>query len=710
MAENESTANDSNNKHKHAERDEQGGQDGRNSLNKLYELISHHADLYYNQDRPKIADSDYDALVRELKQLEEAFPDLARKDFLTQRVGGQASELFSKVKHTVPMLSLDNVFDTEELKSFFNRIKNVASTASAASTNKNASGFMCELKIDGLAVSLIYEDGVFVKGATRGNGHIGEDITANLLMIDSLPKRLKNAPHGRIEVRGEVLMKTDRFLRINQLKEQRGEALFANPRNAAAGTLRQKEQAIVKERGLDIFLYYIVDAPNFGIYTQREVLNYLSVLGLPIQPVNSFCPTLSDVNRFIDDWSEKRHSLDYVTDGVVIKLNNITLWPEIGAMSHAPRWAVAYKYPPEVKETRLLDIEISIGRTGILTPVAVFEPVQLAGTQVQRASLHNEDEIRNKDIRIGDLIRVRKAAEIIPEVIGVNKEVRTDREQPFSMASRCPVCGSAVIRLDDEAAHRCVNRLSCPAQLKESLKYFASRNGMDIKGLGDSLAGKLVESGKVKTLTDIYKLELRDWLALDKVQEKTARNIMKQIEVSKQRPFENVLTALGIPDVGKSVAALLVEHFNSIDAIMAASEDDIASIEGVGSVIARSVCQFFTANQELISHLKELGFNLTVASPVMSGSSGSSEPSDGAVANVNPFFVNKTFVFTGMLSSMTRDEASSKAKSRGAKVSSSISSKTDYLVAGNKAGSKLQKAEKLGVKILSEEEFLARLD
>ena len=674
-------------------------------LTELYALISHHADLYYNEDRPEISDSEYDALVKELKQLEAEYPDLARKDFLTHRVGGQASDLFSKVKHAKPMLSLDNVFDTDELKAFFNRIR-IASTATA-STAEDASGFMCELKIDGLAVSLIYEDGVFVKGATRGNGHIGEDVTANLLCIDSLPKKLKNAPHGRFEVRGEVLMKTDRFLNINRIKEQRGEALFANPRNAAAGTLRQKEQDIVKERGLDIFLYYIVDAPKFGIYTQRDALNYLSALGLPTQPVNSFCPTLSDVNEFISSWSEKRHALDYVTDGVVIKLNNIALWPEIGATSHAPRWAVAYKYPPEVKETRLLDVEISIGRTGILTPVAVFEPVSLGGTVVQRASLHNEDEIERLDIRIGDMIRVRKAAEIIPEVIGINKGARTGAETPFTMPYKCPACGSYVIRLDGEAAHRCVNRLSCPAQLKEALKYFASRNGMDIKGLGDSLASKLIDSGKVKSLTDIYTLKLRDWLSLDKVQDKTARNIMAEIEGSKQRPFENVLTALGIPDVGKSVAALLVERFSSIDALMAASEDDIASIEGVGSVIARSVCQFFTANKALIDNLKELGFNLSVAasaSPAMSDGA-----SDGVVADVNPFFANKTFVFTGTLSSMTRDEASAKAKSRGAKIGSSISSKTDYLVAGDKAGSKLQKAEKLGVTVLSEEEFLERL-
>ena len=529
-------------------------------MGRLYTVIGHHADLYYNQDRSEITDAEYDSLVRELKQLEAEHPDLARKDFLIHKVGGQASELFSKVEHIKPMLSLDNVFNTEELEAFFSRIITTKGGA-------NNAGFTCEMKIDGLAVSLLYEDGVFVKGATRGNGHIGEDVTANLLCIDSLPKKLRNAPHGRIEVRGEVLMKTDRFLKINQIKEQRGEALFANPRNAAAGTLRQKEQSIVKERELDIFLYYIVDTQRFGIKTQHEALQYLSARGLPIQPAFQFCQSLADVEQFISDWYENRHSLDYVTDGVVIKLDDLTRWDGIGATSHAPRWAVAYKYPPEEKETRLLDIEISIGRTGILTPVAVFEPVQLAGTQVHRASLHNEDEINQKDIRIGDIIRVRKAAEIIPEVVGVNKAARTGYERVFIMPNKCPVCGSDVIRIPGEAAHRCVNRLSCPAQLKESLKYFASRNGMDIKGLGNRLSVKLIESGKVRMLTDIYTLKLEDWLALDKVQEKTAHSIMAEIEASKQRPFENILTALGIPDVGKSVAALLVERFESIDAL-----------------------------------------------------------------------------------------------------------------------------------------------
>ena len=356
-------------------------------IEELYELIQHHADLYYNEDAPEITDAEYDALVRELKALEAANPDAVRADFLTHQVGGQASELFSKVKHAVPMLSLDNVFNQEELEAFFSRIKSedmaedMAGSVNAANASNNVagSGYTCELKIDGLAVSLIYEDGVFVKGATRGNGHIGEDVTQNLLQIESLPKRLKNPPKGRVEVRGEVLIKSDRFNRINQLREERGEALFANPRNAAAGTLRQKDSSVIKERGLDIFLYYLVDAQKFGLTSQFHVLQWLADHGLPTQPAYQFCHSLVDVQKFIEEWATERHSLDYVTDGVVIKLDNISRWSEIGATSHAPRWAVAYKYPPEEKETKLLNIEISIGRTGILTPVAVFEPVSLAG-------------------------------------------------------------------------------------------------------------------------------------------------------------------------------------------------------------------------------------------------------------------------------------------------------------------------------------------
>ncbi|MBQ9419061.1 MAG: NAD-dependent DNA ligase LigA, partial [Synergistaceae bacterium] len=412
-------------------------------INELYELIEHHADLYYNNDAPEISDFEYDGLVRELKTLEEQHPDLARKDFLTHRVGGKASELFAKVDHASPMLSLDNVFDADELANFFERINH----------NHN---FTCEMKIDGLAVSLIYEDGVFVRGATRGNGYTGEDVTANLALIDSVPKKLIDAPKGRVEVRGEVLMTLDRFRAVNTLREERGENSFANPRNAAAGTLRQSEKNnhVIMERGLDIFLYYLVDAEGFGVTKQSDALKWLEARGLPVQKAWSFCESLEDVKNFISRWQTERDNLNYVTDGVVIKLDDLTQWREIGATSHAPRWAVAYKYPPEEAKTKIIKIEISVGRTGVLTPVAVLEPVRLGGTQVQRAGLHNADYISKLDIRVGDVVKVRKAAEIIPEVIEVEKNLRTGDERAFTMPTHCPACGSEIVKIPGEVAHR----------------------------------------------------------------------------------------------------------------------------------------------------------------------------------------------------------------------------------------------------------------
>ena len=648
-------------------------------IDELYKLIEHHADLYYNDDAPEISDFEYDELVRELKALEEQHPELARKDFLTHKVGGSASELFAKVAHDVPMLSLDNVFNPGELEKFFERI--------------GEGGFVCEMKIDGLAVSLIYEDGVFVRGATRGNGHTGEDVTANLELIDGVPKRLLDAPAGRVEVRGEVLMTLERFRAVNRLREERGENPFANPRNAAAGTLRQSEKNnhVIKERGLDIFLYYLVDAEKFGLTRQSEVLTWLEAHGLPVQKAWKLCDSLADAEEFIAQWRDERARLNYVTDGVVVKFNDLTQWREIGATSHAPRWAVAFKYPPEEAKTKIIKIEISVGRTGVLTPVAVLEPVRLAGTQVQRAGLHNADYIAKLDIRVGDVVKVRKAAEIIPEVIEVDKDARTGNEDVFTMPERCPACSSEIIKIPGEVAHRCPNRASCPAQLKESLKYFASRDGMNIKGLGGRLAANLVDAGKVRNLSDVYTLTYDDWLSLDKVKDKTATSMMSELEKSKARPFVNLITALGIREVGKNAAGLLVAHFGNVDAMKDAPEEEIASIEGIGPVIASSVHEFFrnSENIKLIENFRAMGFQL-----------------GGEVSISEDRFGGKIFVFTGTLSSMTREEAGERVKALGGKVSNSVSSKTGCVVAGDKAGSKLTKAEKLGVEILSEEDFL----
>lgn len=648
-------------------------------MNELYALIERHAGLYYDNDSPEIPDSEYDALVRELADLEREHPEFSRKDFLTHRVGGRPSELFAKVRHEVPMLSLDNVFDAGELVNFFARI------------DAGASGFVCEMKIDGLAVSLVYEDGIFVRGATRGDGHTGEDVTENLRVIDAVPKKLLNAPAGRVEVRGEVLMSRERFEAVNRKCEEQGLKPFANPRNAASGTLRQKDSSITAQRGLDIFLYYLVDAERFGIRDQYNAILWLKSHGLPVQEVWKYCANLREVQRFIEHWREERYTLGYVTDGVVIKLDDITQWGRIGATSHAPRWAVAYKYPPEEARTRLLDVKISVGRTGILTPVAVLEPVRLAGTQVQRATLHNADDIARKDIRVGDFVMVRKAAEIIPEIVSVDVGARTGQEVPYSMPEKCPACGSEVVRLPGEAALRCPNRASCPAQLVEGLRYFASREGMDIKGIGRVLAEKLIVSGMVRRLSDIYTLTPEDWQKLDKIGAKTAENMIAQLEESKNRPLVNLITALGILYVGKNTAGLLVEHFGSLEAMMNASQEDIAMIDGVGEVIAESVYEFFrnAENVKLVEEFRDMGFRMSED-----------------VSEKRGTLWGKSFVFTGGLASMTRVEAGKRVKALGGRVMTSVSGKTDYVVLGEKAGAKLRKAEELGIKILSESEFL----
>ncbi|MBR0035234.1 MAG: NAD-dependent DNA ligase LigA [Synergistaceae bacterium] len=647
-------------------------------MNELYALIERHVGLYYDNDSPEIPDSEYDALVRELADLEREHPEFSRKDFLTHKVGGRPSELFAKVRHEVPMLSLDNVFDGEELENFFARID-------------SDSGFVCEMKIDGLAVSLVYEDGIFVRGATRGDGRVGEDVTENLRVIEAVPKRLRNAPAGRVEVRGEVLMSRERFEAVNRQCEEQGLKVFANPRNAASGTLRQKDPAVTAQRGLDIFLYYLVDAERFGVRRQNDALLWLKNHGLPVQEVWKYCANLREVQRFIERWQEERHTLNYVTDGVVIKLDDITSWGKIGATAHAPRWAVAYKYPPEEARTKLLDVKISVGRTGILTPVAVLEPVRLAGTQVQRATLHNADDIARKDIRVGDFVMVRKAAEIIPEIVNVDVSARTGKEVPYIMPENCPACGSEVVRLPGEAAFRCPNRASCPAQLVEGLRYFASREGMDIRGIGRVLAEKLIASGKIHRLSDIYALTPEDWMTLDKIAEKSAENLTAQLEASKSRPLVNLITALGIQDVGKNTAGLLVNHFGSLDAMMNASQEDLAAVDGIGEVIAKSVHEFFrnAENVRLIEDFRTLGFRM----------------SEDVSENRGTLW-GKSFVFTGGLASMTREEAGKRVKALGGKVMTSVSSKTDYVVLGDKPGSKLKKTEELGITILTEADFL----
>jgi DNA ligase (NAD+) len=659
-------------------------------MTELYEQLLHHARLYYEEDAPIILDEEYDALLRELMELEQAHPQWTRPDSPTKRVGSVALEKFVKIEHERPMLSLDNVFDTGELQAFADRLE-------TAADGKRA--WVCEMKIDGLAVSLIYEDGVFVRGATRGDGRVGEDVTENLRTVKTLPLRLSNPVSGKLEVRGEVLITREQFAELNRIREENGEPLFANPRNAAAGSLRQLDSKITASRGLSVFLYYIVDAPSRGVFRQSDTLRWLAGQGLPTQEAWKLCDSVEDVIAFIENWHEGRFNLNYVTDGVVVKLDDIALWDRLGSTSHAPRWAVAFKYPPEVVFTRVLSIEISVGRTGALTPVANLDPVQVGGTTVQRAGLHNEDEVRRKDIRVGDRVRLHKAGEIIPEIVDVDEDARTGVEVSFEMPENCPACGSPVVRLPGEVAVRCPNRSSCPAQLKEGIRYFASRGGMDIRGLGDKLAEQMVEKKIIRSLSDIYALTEEDLANLDRMGAKSAQNLLDAIEKSKKRPLSALIAALGIRFVGDKIAEILADHFGSMGALRDVSEEELALVDGIGPVIASSVEAFFrdSANRELLSRFEESGL---AALELQTG--GIKAPREG-------IFSGMTVVFTGELLSIARSEAEKRVKELGGKATNSVSSKTSLVVAGEKAGSKLEKAKSLNIKTIDETEFLAML-
>lgn len=655
----------------------------------LREEILRHGHLYYTLDAPEIPDDQYDALFAELRRLEEEYPSLQSPDSPTQRVGGKAAEGFAKVRLSVPMLSLDNALDTGELSAFLVR------TAPFAGEH----GYLCELKIDGLAVSLVYEDGVFVQGTTRGDGRTGEEVTANLRTIRNLPLRLSGSFPDRMEVRGEVLLQRRHFAELNMEREERGEPLFANPRNAAAGSLRQLDPAVVAERRLSIFLYTVVDPALFEVKTQEDVLLRLAECGLPVQPTWKRCAAPEDVLAFVEEQRTGRFSLPYATDGVVVKLNSIAAWDELGATSHAPRWAIAFKYPPEERTTRLEDIIVSVGRTGALTPVAVLSPVSISGSVVRRASLHNEDEIRRKEVRIGDMVRVRKAGEIIPEILGPVLDARTGEEREFVMPDRCPACGTPAVRLEGEVVLRCPNRSSCPAQLKEGLRHFASRNGMDIRGLGDKIVDQLVEKGLLRSLADLYTLNEETLASLDRMGEKSARNLMNALEQSKDRPFPRLLSALGIRFTGSRGAEILAEAFRDLPTLRNASEETLAAVDGVGPVMASAIRSFFEQpeNQRLLDRLEAAGVGATFPSL-------KDEERDEPVRS-RPF-EGMRLVFTGEMESMRRNEAEETAKRLGAVCSSSVSKKTSLVVAGRDAGGKLSKALSLGVKVVNEEEFL----
>jgi DNA ligase (NAD+) len=672
-------------------------------IDELYEQIARHARLYYEEDAPVITDAEYDVLLRELAELERARPDLARPDSPTRRVGGAALDKFRKVGHEEPMLSLGNVFGPEELRAFLSRLRQGVARAEEGGAGEGgpeegeiALDLVCEMKIDGLAVSLIYEDGVFARGATRGDGRVGEDVTENLRTIRTLPARLKGSVPGRLEVRGEVLMTRERFAELNRTREENEEPLFANPRNAAAGSLRQLDPAVTASRGLSVLLYYVVNARGRGLEKQSDVLRRLEEWGLPTQKAWGLCRSAGEAEAFIETWRERRFGLDYATDGVVLKLDDISLWDSLGATSHAPRGSIAFKYPPEEVFTRVLSIEISVGRTGALTPVANLEPVRIGGTTVRRAGLHNEDEMKRKDVRIGDRVKLHKAGEIIPEIVEVDTDARTGAEVPFVMPDRCPVCGSPAARLPGEAAVRCSNRASCLAQLKEGLRHFASRGGMDIRGLGDRLAEQLAGTGTVRSLADIYALTKEGLLELERMGEKSAQNLLDAVENSKKRPLSALIAALGLRFVGDRAADILAGRFGSMEALKHLSEEDLALVEGIGPVIASSVEAFFrdAANLELLRRLEGYGLNMSEAGGA---------PREG-------IFSGMTVVFTGELRSVARADAEGKVRALGGKAAGSVSSKTSLVVAGENAGSKLEKAKALGIEIIGEPEFLKMLE
>ena len=643
----------------------------------LTDLLNYHNNRYYNLDSPEISDYEYDMLLRELEDIENEFPQLITALSPTQKVGGSKGEKFSAVVHEVVMESLHDSFSADEVVDFDRKVRAVVDNPR----------YVVEPKIDGLSVSCEYRNGVFVRGSTRGDGQVGEDVTDNLMTIKSLPKRIDNAPDF-LEVRGEVYMSLQSFEKIVAYQENNGEKPFKNPRNAAAGSLRQKDSKITASRNLDIFIFNIQQIEGFEITCHSDSLDYLKKLGFPVTS-HKLCDSIDDVIKEIDVIDKSRGDMVCDIDGAVIKVDDFSQREVLGSTAKFPKWAEAYKYPPEEKETELLDIEINVGRTGALTPVGIFAPVLLAGTTVSRATLHNEDFIREKNIHIGDMVVIRKAGEIIPEVLSVSQCRSLD--DPYAFPEFCPSCGSKVVREKDEAAIRC-NNTACPAQLLRHLIHFVSRDAMDIDGLGPAVLEQLLQAGLINSFVDIYNLRAIDVASLDRMGEKSALNLMDAIEKSKSAEIYRLIYALGIRHIGQKAAKLLCEHFLSIDAIFDADIGEISAIDGFGDIMAQSIYDYFSLDEtkKLISELKDCG---VVMAPLEKKSA------DGV-------FLNKTFVLTGTLPTMKRSQAQKIIEENGGKTSSSVSKKTDFVLAGEDAGSKLTKANALGITVISEEEFL----
>ena len=657
-------------------------EEAKKQINELRKKLEYYANKYYDEDKPEITDYEYDMMMNRLKALEKEFPELITKDSLTQKVGGHVKEGFKEVVHEVPLQSLQDVFSFEELREFDDRIKK-----QAIEENEELR-YVVETKIDGLSTALEYVDGVFVRGATRGNGLIGEDVTDNLRTIKSIPKVLNEKV--TITVRGEVFIGTKEFEKLNEEQEVLGKKLFANARNAAAGSLRQLNSKVTEERPLDIFIFNVQKWDDGKFNSHYDELNYLEKLGFNVNPVRILCKNEQEVEEAINKIGEDRENLSFGIDGAVVKVDSLSFREKLGTTYKTPKWAIAYKYPPEAKETILKDIVCQVGRTGVITPMAILEPVKVAGSTISKTTLHNEDFIKEKDLKIGDTVVIQKQGDVIPEIIKVVKEKRTGKEKDFEMPKVCPVCGAQAVREEGEAATRCIG-IECPAQLLRSIVHFVSKEAMDIDGLGYKIVEQLIENGLIKNIADIYTLSLEDVASLKKNGKKFAGNLIDSIEKSKKQDLFHVINALGIKQVGIKAAKVLAKKYKTMEELSNASFESLALTDDVGEITANNIIEFFAQEQtkDIIERLKNIGVNME------------SLQED----NIDNRFEGKIFVLTGALETYSRKEAEDLIEKYGGKTSSSVSKKTSYVLAGEDAGSKLTKAQELGITIITEKEF-----
>lgn len=651
-------------------------------MDELIDQINYHSNKYYNDDAPEISDYEYDNLMKELIKIEEENPQIKRADSPSSRVGGKPLDKFTQITHKIPMLSLSNAYSDKDLKDFDKRVRELAD---------DSVEYVVEFKIDGLSVGLTYKNGVFEKGATRGNGVVGEDITENLRTVKTIPLKINDTEE--VVVRGEVYISKQNFEKINELQEEQGLQLFANPRNLAAGTLRQLDSKLTAKRPLDIFIFNLEYIENTNLKSHSESLEYLKNLGFKVSTDYKVCSNIEGVIEHIEYWTENRSKLPFEIDGMVIKVNDLQQREIMGYTAKSPRWAIAYKFPAEQKKTKLIDIIVEVGRTGTITPTAILEPVRLAGTTVSRATLHNEDYINEKDIKIGDTVLVQKAGDIIPQVVQVVKDDRDGNEIEFKFPDKCPVCSEPTVRLEGEAAVKCIN-ISCPAQIRRGIIHFASRDAMNIEGLGESIVGLLLDNNIIKDIADLYYIKKEDVINLERMGEKSAENLIKAIGKSKQNELYRLINGLGIKYIGAKGAKVLAKNFDSLDEIINANAVQLTNLEEFGDIMANSVVEFFKEekNMTVINKLKEAGVNTE-----------SIKNKDESIVNI---FEGMKIVLTGTLPTLKRNDAKEMIEARGGKATSSVSKSTTFVLAGEEAGSKLTKANELGVKVIDEAKFL----